>query len=172
MKNGFRGSPVLNDRRGAGSRRPGLGALCALLVVAALWLGGCAVHVGPTGLDVVLAGTFYGHVDEQADKGGEGEDGDKGASWWGTYAARTWGTSGIEGKITNDSELISIQGEGLSKNLSETLGKDVVKEAFTAALKATPLGAGAAVVNRGIEAVDDDELLIEKLLPDSDPDEE
>ena len=43
MKNGFRGSPVLNDRHGAGSRRPGWAALYALLVVAAVWLAlGCA----------------------------------------------------------------------------------------------------------------------------------
>ena len=118
-----------------------------LFAAAAVWLTGCAVHVGPTGLDVALGGTFYGHTDKQADTGGgeatEGGDGGV-ASEWTTYAARTWGTSGIEGKITNDSELISIQGSGLSDNLSETLGKDVVKAALEAALKTTPTGAALA----------------------------
>jgi hypothetical protein len=137
-------------------------------VFALFWLGACAFTINPDGLHAVVGGTYYGHADDQAERG-EGDTTAKGKSRWHTYAARTWGTSGIEGKITNDSELISIQGKGLSDNLSETLGKDIVRDLVAAALKATPAGALGDVVNRGIEAVDD-ELLIEKLLPDDDPD--
>ena len=98
------------------------------VLLAALVSFGCAVHVGPDGVDVVLAGTYYAHSDDQTDTGnGEGAEG-AGSSRWRTHAARTWGTSGIEGEITTDKELISIQGSGMSDNLSETLGDDIVEK--------------------------------------------
>ena len=146
-------------------------AIAAVGLVALLSLG-CGVHVGPTGLDVVLGGSFYTHVDKQADKGKgaavEGEDA-SGASEWTTHATRTWGTSGIEGIITDESETITIQGEGLSKNLSETLGKDIVKTAVEAALKSTPTGAALAA---GKALLGGDEVDPSAILEDLPPDVE
>lgn len=91
-------------------------------------LAGCGFHIGPDGLSLVVAGTFYTHSDEQIDTGnGDGEkDAPPGVSQWRTSALRTMGTSGIEGKITSDSETISIQGDGMSKEMSATLGDDVI----------------------------------------------
>ena len=83
-----------------------------------IMLSGCAFTINPDGLHAVLGGTSYGHADDQTEKPSN--------SRWHTYAARTWGTSGIEGEITTDSELISIQGSGISDHLSETLGDDIV----------------------------------------------
>ena len=112
---GFRESRVSDDRRRVGRLAWGCALLCALAVIAP----GCAFHLGTDGIDVVLAGTYYGHTDKQAGK-------DAVPQRWTTHAARTWGTSGIEGKITTDSETISIQGDGMSKELSATLGNDVI----------------------------------------------
>ncbi len=121
-----------------------LAALPVVLVIAAL---GCGVHVGPTGIDVVLGGSFYTRDAKQTDnrsvEADKGEDA-SGPSEVTTHATRTWGTSGIVAEITDTSEKISIQGKGLSKNLSETLGKDIVKDALAAALKSTPTGAALA----------------------------
>jgi hypothetical protein len=99
------------------------------LTIPLFLLMGCAFTLNPDGFHAVLGGTYYGHADDQSDKGKvtDATEGiTKGKSRWHTYAARTWGTSGIEGEITTDSELISIQGAGISDNLSKTLGDDIV----------------------------------------------
>ena len=80
--------------------------------------------MGPSGLDLVFAGSFYSHTDEQADAEGKG---DPGSSQWATAAGRTWGTSGLEGQITEESETISITGKGISDNLAGVLGEDVIQ---------------------------------------------
>jgi uncharacterized protein YceK len=99
------------------------GSVLALVIL--IGLSGCAVTINPDGFHAVVGGTYYGHADDQSEKGAE-DTATKDKSRWRTYAARTWGTSGIEGKITTDSELISIQGAGISDNLSKTLGDDIV----------------------------------------------
>ena len=124
------------DRRPIGDRPPpplevpslwrecsGIFLSFVLLIVAAWIFSGCSAHVGPSGLDLVFAGSFYSHTDEQA----EGEDDDPGSSQWATAAARTWGTSGLEGRITESSETISITGNGISDNLAGVLGEDVIQ---------------------------------------------
>jgi hypothetical protein len=97
-----------------------------LLFLVALLMLGCAITINPDGFHAVVGGTYYGHADDQSEKDAEGVA-NKGKSRWHTYAARTWGTSGIEGKITTDSELISIQGAGISDNLSQTLGDNIIE---------------------------------------------
>lgn len=91
------------------------------IMLIGLWGCGCAFHAGPDGIDAVLAGTFYAHTDAQSEA-------EEGSSRWTTHAARTWGTSGLEGKITHDSELISITGDGISKNLAGVLGENVIEK--------------------------------------------
>ena len=112
---GFRESRRSAERHRVGRLAWVCALLCALFVIAP----GCAFHIGSDGLDMVFAGTYYGHTDKQAGK-------DAVPQRWTTHAARTWGTSGIEGKITTDSETISIQGEGISAEMSATLGNDVI----------------------------------------------
>ncbi len=126
-------------------------ALCTFFMVTLL--SGCIVHVGPTGLDVAIAGTFYSHSETNAGAGGTDdsedvngeEDSSSGPFTWRTHAARTWGTSGVEGEITTESEKISIQGKGMSDNLQETLGDDIIRDIANAARKATPAGGAAAI---------------------------
>jgi hypothetical protein len=60
----------------------------------------------------------------------------------------------------------STRDTGLSNN-----GKAALETIAGAAAKMTPAGAAAAAANRGIEAVDDDELLVEKLFGDEEESE-
>ena len=118
--------------------------LLGLLVasVASIVLG-CAVTMNPDGLHAVFGGTYYGTAGEKPCGCGDGDTTNV-QNRRHTYAARTWGTSALKGEVKNDSEKISIQGEGMSVILGETLGKDIVRDAVAAALKVTPIGAGLA----------------------------
>ena len=116
--------------------------LLACFFALAWFVEGCAFHVGRTGIDGVLAGTFYSHSDDQMTTGKDcTDDCQPGVSRWHTHAARTWGTSGIEGKITANDETISIQGEGISDKLAGVLGEDVIAKAVEAYIRSTPSGA-------------------------------
>ncbi len=84
-------------------------------------LTGCTFHAGPSGIDLAIAGSYYSHTDEQVSAYDP-------ESRWMTHAGRTWGTSGIEGQITTDSETLSITGKGISENLAGVLGEDALAE--------------------------------------------
>ena len=116
-----------------------------LFVLLALLLTGCAFTVNGSGLHAVLGGSYYGHADENREKGtAENQETAKGKSRSNTYVARTWGTAELKGKISASEETISIKGEGISETMGKTLGKDIVREAVGAALRATPTGAALA----------------------------
>lgn len=91
------------------------------LAIALVLASGCAFHAGPSGIDLVIAGSYYSHTDEQVSAYDP-------ESRWMTHAGRTWGTSGIEGQITTDSETLSITGDGISENLAGVLGEDTIEK--------------------------------------------
>jgi len=119
-----------------------LHTISALLGVIAILALGCAVTVNGSGLHAVVGGSYYGHADENREKEtSENQEKAKGKSRSNTYAARTWGTAALKGTITASEETISIKGKGISATMGATLGKDIVRDALGAALRATPTGA-------------------------------
>jgi len=129
------------------------GSILAFVILIAL--PGCVGTITGDGVHWALAGTYYGHSEEpvcgQCETGEESE-----SRTWTTVAGRAWGTNGLEGKITSQSETVSIQGEGMSEQMQKTLGDDLGKDIVSAVSKATPAGGAAAAVGSISEALDDD----------------
>lgn len=101
-------------------------ALLALLV-------GCRASFGPgPTASFTFAQSTYTHLEY-----GECEQ-----PAWFTDMSRPWGTSANEYYVDTEQEAGSIAGEGMSDNLSATIGDDVLPAAVDGAVKVFAPGAG------------------------------
>lgn len=101
-------------------------------------LAGCRASFGPgPSASFSFAVSTYTHL--------ESEECEQSA--WFTDMSRPWGTSANEYYIDTEQEAGSIAGEGMSDNLSETIGDDVLPKAVDTAVKALiPTAAAAGVL--------------------------
>ncbi len=118
----------------------------AILVIAIAIGSGCVMRAG-NWFELATFGSYYTHLETFSEaarvecSGGDGwEDclelageiatAASGGSLlsWETHIGRTFGTVGLEAKITAGSETIAVTGKGISKNMSKVLGDDVIEK--------------------------------------------
>ena len=132
MKSGFRDCSVRDERRRVGIRRPVWGALCALAVMAA----GCHTNKTFCRLKIEEAGKptleYTGLARDTVIGGGDR-------------------ASSVEGNLCGDLKA-NTKDTGFSDNF--VTATEIVADALR---KSTPAGAASGVIERGIDALNDDE---------------